>query len=273
MGLCSGAAERVERFVTNRTPHGPDRKSPPSLFSEAAGCPNQSSATSATCRGWTGCAPSPSSPSSPSTSGSDWAPGGLLGVGVFFTLSGYLITDILLAPAGTPRPDAARQLLARPRPPPAAGAVRDAHRRHRLGDDLRPRPARPVPRRGRRPRRLLRQQLVADLRQTSPTSPASRRRRRSTTSGRSRSRSSSTSSGRSCCCSGVKLVHERPLPSGVRPRLALLTWRWRARLGDPDGGPLPPEPRPLAGLLRHRHARRLRCCSGRPWRWSGRAAT
>ena len=28
--------------------------------------------------------------------GSTWAPGGLLGVGVFFTLSGYLITDILL---------------------------------------------------------------------------------------------------------------------------------------------------------------------------------
>jgi len=29
--------------------------------------------------------------------GLGWAPGGLLGVGVFFTLSGYLITDILLA--------------------------------------------------------------------------------------------------------------------------------------------------------------------------------
>ena len=28
--------------------------------------------------------------------GFGWAPGGLLGVGVFFTLSGYLITDILL---------------------------------------------------------------------------------------------------------------------------------------------------------------------------------
>src|SRR5215213_9486777 len=28
--------------------------------------------------------------------GYGWAPGGLLGVGVFFTLSGYLITDILL---------------------------------------------------------------------------------------------------------------------------------------------------------------------------------
>ena len=25
-----------------------------------------------------------------------WVPGGLLGVGVFFTLSGYLITDLLL---------------------------------------------------------------------------------------------------------------------------------------------------------------------------------
>jgi peptidoglycan/LPS O-acetylase OafA/YrhL len=29
--------------------------------------------------------------------GYGWAPGGLLGVGVFFTLSGYLITDLLLA--------------------------------------------------------------------------------------------------------------------------------------------------------------------------------
>jgi peptidoglycan/LPS O-acetylase OafA/YrhL len=29
--------------------------------------------------------------------GLDWAPGGMLGVGVFFTLSGYLISDILLA--------------------------------------------------------------------------------------------------------------------------------------------------------------------------------
>src|SRR6476620_6176690 len=29
--------------------------------------------------------------------GWNWIPGGLLGVGVFFTLSGYLITDLLLA--------------------------------------------------------------------------------------------------------------------------------------------------------------------------------
>jgi peptidoglycan/LPS O-acetylase OafA/YrhL len=32
--------------------------------------------------------------------GIGWAPGGLLGVGIFFTLSGYLITDILLAHMG-----------------------------------------------------------------------------------------------------------------------------------------------------------------------------
>ena len=36
----------------------------------------------------------------------------------------------------------------------------------------------------------------------------------------------------------------------------LLTLGAGARLVDPDGGPLPPEPRPLAGLLRHRHPRR-----------------
>ena len=28
--------------------------------------------------------------------GFGWAPGGLLGVGMFFTLSGYLITDLLI---------------------------------------------------------------------------------------------------------------------------------------------------------------------------------
>ncbi len=55
---------------------------------------------------------------------------------------------------------------------------------------------------------------------------------------------------------GVKLVRERPLPSGVRPRLAAADDRRRARLDDPDGGPLRAELRPLAALLRHRHPRR-----------------
>ena len=36
--------------------------------------------------------------------GLGWAQGGLLGVGIFFTLSGYLITDLLLAEQPRPRP-------------------------------------------------------------------------------------------------------------------------------------------------------------------------
>ena len=59
-------------------------------------CLNRSSQTSATCPVSTGCGRSRCSASSPTTSNFSWAPGGLLGVGVFFTLSGYLITDILL---------------------------------------------------------------------------------------------------------------------------------------------------------------------------------
>ena len=49
-----------------------------------------------------------------------WAAGGLLGVGVFFTLSGYLITDLLLAQVAQGR-DPPGPVLARARPPPAAG--------------------------------------------------------------------------------------------------------------------------------------------------------
>jgi peptidoglycan/LPS O-acetylase OafA/YrhL len=48
--------------------------------------------------------------------GLDWAPGGMLGVGVFFTLSGYLITDILLAQlSARGRIDLGRFWLARAR--------------------------------------------------------------------------------------------------------------------------------------------------------------
>src|SRR6185437_2658679 len=55
-------------------------------------------------------------------------------------------------------------LLARPRPPHAAGALPDAPGRDRLGDDLRPRPAGPVPQGGRLGG-LLRQQLATDRRE------------------------------------------------------------------------------------------------------------
>jgi peptidoglycan/LPS O-acetylase OafA/YrhL len=47
--------------------------------------------------------------------GFGWAPGGLLGVGIFFTLSGYLITDILLAQLNAGRIHLAHFWLARAR--------------------------------------------------------------------------------------------------------------------------------------------------------------
>jgi len=70
---------------------------------------------------------------------------------------------------------------------------------------------------------------------------------------------------------GVKLVHERPLSSGVRPRLALLAIvfassprsRWPSsttRASTPRGSITAPTPAPPASS------------SALPWRWSGRAA-
>ena len=53
---------------------------------------------------------------------------------------------------------------------------------------------------------------------------------------------------------GLRLVPDSVRAAGTRPRLALVR-SGGALLGDPDGGPLQPLARPLAGLLRHRHPR------------------
>ena len=184
--------------------------------------------------------------------GFGWAPGGLLGVGVFFTLSGYLITDLLLAQWASRRDRLGRFWLARARrllpalflmlavvmawvtvigphqPPSFAEAVAAAALlREQLVADL--------------PARLLLRALRAAL---APEPPLVARR----------SRSSSTSSGRSSCCSASASSARSPLPSGMRPRLAGVTLLPRRRLGDRDGAALPPELRHLAGLLRNRHA-------------------
>src|SRR5260221_13056446 len=72
--------------------------------------------------------------------------------------------------ARPPRPHPPRPLLARARPAPAAGAVRDAYHRRRLGDDLRPRAAAAVPQRGGR-LGALRKQLTTDIRRLLLLSP------------------------------------------------------------------------------------------------------
>ena len=90
-----------------------------------------------------------------------WAEGGLLGVGVFFTLSGYLITDILLNQVNRGGIKLKSFWLARARRLLPA-TLPDADRGDGLGDGDRPAPAGRLPRRRAQRRRLL-QQLVADL--------------------------------------------------------------------------------------------------------------
>ena len=76
--------------------------------------------------------------------GFGWAKGGLLGVGVFFTLSGYLITDILLTQVDAGGIHFKSFWMARARRLLPA-LFPDAGRGHRLGDGHRPAPAERVP--------------------------------------------------------------------------------------------------------------------------------
>ena len=204
--------------------------------------------------------------------GVGWMPGGFLGVDVFFVISGYLITSLLLSEyrRGGPRHlwqfwlRRARRLL------PAVGvliAVTMVVAAIVVPEQM----------------PQLRGDAIASLGyvanwhlifSTSPTSSSSSGPRCSATSGRSRSRSSSTSSGRSSSPPGCAV---RPPPAARSGSSPVPSPRWRSL------DPVRAGQRRLARLLRHRHPRgrpaRRRCPRPRlepvgapprhPGRWAG----
>ncbi len=93
-----------------------------------------------------------------------WLPGGFLGVEVFFVVSGYLITSLLLAERRETGRVSLQELLAAPRPAPPARGPGAARGRRRVLAAVPAGQRRTL--RGRRRRRAdLHQQLVADHRQ------------------------------------------------------------------------------------------------------------
>ena len=178
--------------------------------------------------------------------GVDWMPGGFLGVDLFFCLSGYLITSLLLAELrGTGRIDL-KALLAAPRAPAPARRLPRHRGLGRRGRDPRPRrPGADARRRGRVV--LLRRQLAPAARR-----PVLLRRLRAPLAAAPHVVAVDRGAVLRPLAAGPRL---RPGPArheADRARRA----RRRAALRRADGAAVHERERPVAGLLRDGHARR-----------------
>ena len=173
-------------------------------------------------------------------------PGGLLGVGIFFTLSGYLITDLLLAQWDARGRVKLRRLLDPSGPAVAARRVRRSGGRRGVGAVVRPLPVVLARRRDRR-RLRLRQQLVGHRAERLVLLPL----RAAVAAG-----PSVVAGDRGAVLPDLAVAaparragRAQPLPAGrPDPRRG-----GRVRAGH--GRPVHPRSGPDAGLRRHRHPR------------------
>ena len=131
---------------------------------------------------------------------------GFLGVDVFFVLSGYLITSLLLSQSSD-GPHQRLRLLDPADAPADPRAPRRDRRRGGLGRGRRARRCHATAC-GATSRRRCSTSRTGTSSRRAPTSPATASRARCSTCGRSRSRSSSTSSGRSCSWSSGSIVRQ-----------------------------------------------------------------